>query len=302
MSQFTTAAATLSDEFNAHIVLCDDEKKPHWDDGPYRWKRRRPSSEVIESHPQKFGIVPWSVRTTGLDVDHGEPLQLSLLTHPLANLPTPRGHHLYCADTQPRRNAHFDAAGCSGDVRGSNGYLVLHYDGAARLLDALRRRDDWNPRDLWELVNLAPGPVRVTATARLSHPREQTAPSVIAPIEAATEGMRWSALRQHMGRIVRVTNRPRPFTGGPVFMREWHTLVEGMVLEARDRMPRPRLPMGETLRLSYLLSTWFASGGRRDGSSESQSWRGKRSHGGGRPRLYATNAERQRAYRLHVRA
>ena len=164
----------------AHIVLCDKSKRPYWDGRAYSWTRRRPSAEVIEAHPGPFGIVPWSIRTTGLDVDRGDPLQLSLLVDPLATLRTRRGYHLYCADTEGRPNSNWQAGGCSGDVRGNRGYLVLHYDGAARLLDAIRRRDDWQPRDLFELAGITTrGAITTTAAAApkvaasaLEHARE----------------------------------------------------------------------------------------------------------------------------------
>lgn len=179
MKQHTaTAVAALAANHSAHIILCDPEKRPYWDGRHYGWKRRRPSAEVIEAHPGPFGIVPWSVRTTGLDVDHGDPVQLSMLADPIANLQTFRGHHLYCSDTAPRRNARFEAAGCSGDVRGANGYLVLHYDGAERLLDAIRRRDDWHPRDLFEMAGI------VTRAATPSPRRARTSAAAATPVEA----------------------------------------------------------------------------------------------------------------------
>ena len=125
------AVAALAADHGAHIVLADRGKRPCWlDSGPYSWPRRRPSPEVIKAHRGRFGIIPWSVQTTGLDVDHGDPVQLSVFCEPIANLRTRRGRHLYCADNQGRPNGRFELAGCGGDIRGDRGYLVLHYDGA----------------------------------------------------------------------------------------------------------------------------------------------------------------------------
>ena len=275
-----TAVASLAVNHNAHIVLCDPEKRPYWDGRTYGWKRRRPSTEVIEAHPGPFGIVPWSVRTTGLDVDHGDPLQLSLLADPIANLQTRRGHHLYCSDTAPRQNARFKVAGCSGEVRGANGYLVLHFDGAERLLDAIRRRDDWHPRDLFELAGIT------TRAAAPPPSRDRT--SAATPVEAvalqnAREGCRWESLRAYLHPLVRVEDRPRRWPGGPVDVQAFVARVEALTAAALDAMPTPRLPWSEAGWLAYALATWFGShAGRADGSSTSQAWRGRRNKGQGR--------------------
>ena len=147
------AVAALAVQHDAHIVLADANKRPCWlESGPYSWPRRLPAPEVIAEHRGRFGIVPWSIRTTGLDVDDGDPQELALAVSPLVTLPTRRGHHLYCPDTSPRGNATFATHGCRGDVRGARGYLLLHGDGAERLLDAIMRRDNWHPRDLFEQV------------------------------------------------------------------------------------------------------------------------------------------------------
>ena len=121
------AVAALAADPGAHIVLLRG-KVPCWPDrGKYSWPKWRPAAAVIEAHPHQFGIVPWSLSTCGLDVDQGDPLQLSMLVQPLANLRTKRGHHLYCSDSKPRRNGKFEAAGCQGDVRSAGGYLAFQF-------------------------------------------------------------------------------------------------------------------------------------------------------------------------------
>ena len=168
------AVAGLAVQHDAHIVLADANKRPCWlDSGLYSWPRRRPTPEVILQHRGPFGIVPWSIKTTGLDIDDGDPQELALAVSPLATLRTRRGHHLYVPDTAPRGNATFAAYGCRGDVRGHRGYLLLHRDGPERLLDAIRRCDDWHPRDLFELVGL---PSITAPPERRKRPRVAASP------------------------------------------------------------------------------------------------------------------------------
>ena len=113
-------------------------------------------------------------------------------------------------------------------------------------------------------------------------------PTVTLTLAEATPGCRWNVLLRYLGDAARVTNRPRRWQGGPVGVDAWNEAILDLAREALERMPRPRLPMREVRRLAYLVSTWFASGGRRDHSPETQRWRGRR---GGRPRLYEPGAE-----------
>ena len=124
---------------------------------------RLPKSHRRECGP--VGIIPWSLRATGLDVDAGDPSDLFAEYKPWALLPTRRkgGRHAYFDDGEPRPNSTWAARGCSGDVRGGSGYLILHDDGPEILVDALERRVEgerpW-PQDLFELVGLPPFRVR----------------------------------------------------------------------------------------------------------------------------------------------
>ena len=273
VSESAAAVAALASDHGAHIVLCQG-KVPSWHDtGRYSWPRRRPGREAIEAHPGDFGIVPWSIRTTGLDVDHGDPVQLSLLVEPVANLRTKRGRHLYCADDQPRGNSTFDTAGCRGEVRGDKGYLAFHYDGAERLLEALRYRDDWRPRDLFELVGL---PAIRPPGGERTRPRRPATPAP--DLGAARPGNRHNTLHTYVWRMADTTDRPRRRRNGPVDMDEWHGLILGLTLEAHDTMPPPRLPMDETRWIAYSVSSLFGSrAGRLDHSPATQAWRGRRS-------------------------
>ncbi|MCY4509151.1 MAG: hypothetical protein OXG35_19650, partial [Acidobacteria bacterium] len=164
-------------------------------------------------------------------------MHLSIFCDPIANLRTRRGWHLYCSDNQPRPNGRFEAAGCRGDIRGDRGYLVLHFDGAERLLNALRHRDDWQPRDLFELVGM---PTVKAPRERTTKAPLQTMPAVTLTLAEASPGCRWNVLLRYLGDVARVTNRPRRWPGGPVDVDAWNATILELAREALERMPRPR--------------------------------------------------------------
>ena len=114
-----------------HFVLCAPSKRPIW----RGWNRLRPTADVAALHRADdgpVGIVPWSLHSTALDVDHGDPRALLEQFAAWADLPSRRGRHAYYDDDTPRANATWAALGCRGDIRGAKGYLVLHEDGSAR--------------------------------------------------------------------------------------------------------------------------------------------------------------------------
>ena len=274
------AVAALAVQHDAHIVLADANKRPCWlESGPYSWPRRLPALEVIAEHRGRFGIVPWSIRTTGLDVDDGDPQELALAVSPLVTLPTRRGHHLYCPDTSPRGNATFATHGCRGDVRGARGYLLLHGDGAERLLDAIMRRDNWHPRDLFELVGL---PSITAPSGRRRGPRvvaSSTLRGLTLTLAAARPGCRRHVLHRYLIDTADRTNRPRRWPGGPVDVAAWNAAILEIAIEGLRRMPHPRLPIYEVRRLAYCVSTWAASTPKADHSPETQRWRAQRKRG-----------------------
>ena len=136
-----------------HFVLCAPSKRPIW----RGWNRLRPTADVAALHradDDPVGIVPWSLHSTALDVDHGDPRALLEQFAAWADLPSRRGRHAYYDDDTPRANATWAARGCRGDIRGAKGYLVLHEDGCERLAEALDHRVPGTrpfPRDLFDL-------------------------------------------------------------------------------------------------------------------------------------------------------
>ena len=100
----------------AHFVLCKADKKPLWKG----WPERRPSPDVIVSYPGLIGIVPWSLRMAGVDVDAGDFQNITRLYPATQDYATRRGQHLYYGDVEPRGNRKFKAYSCSGDIRANS--------------------------------------------------------------------------------------------------------------------------------------------------------------------------------------
>ena len=100
-----SASVTTLVDHGAHLVLCRPDKRPLW----RGWQKRRPSADGALSHLDDehgpLGLVPWSLRSTGVDVDAGSPDELARSFAPWADVPSRRGRHLYYDDDQPRGNA-----------------------------------------------------------------------------------------------------------------------------------------------------------------------------------------------------
>ena len=78
--------------------------------------------------------------------------------------------HLYYGDDKARGNQKWQAEGCSGEVRGSKGYLILHKGGDTNIARAIRSGRQMSlfpfPADLIELHEaelVQPGPVQLHA-------------------------------------------------------------------------------------------------------------------------------------------
>ena len=134
MLRFLEALTYLHNR-GAHLVLCRD-KRPL---AGFPWRAHTPDLDCVLAHRGNVGIIPFSVGTSALDVDKGEPHQLSLLHPPLVILRSqrPGGEHFYYRDDTPRGNQRWNALGCEGEVRSAKGYLILHHDGPVLLAHAL---------------------------------------------------------------------------------------------------------------------------------------------------------------------
>ena len=135
MSARSPEALTYLHQRGAHFVLCRD-KRPL---SGFPWRDHTPDLDCVLAHRGNVGLIPFSVGTSALDVDKGEPHQLSLFYPPLVILRSqrPGGEHFYYRDDTPRGNQQWSAFGCAGEVRSANGYLILYRDAPVLLAHAL---------------------------------------------------------------------------------------------------------------------------------------------------------------------
>ena len=253
----------------AHLVLCRPDKRPLW----RVWQKRRPSAAVAQTHVDgahgPLGVIPWSLRSTALDVDEGDPLILFGEYQPWVDIPSRRGHHAYYDDDRPRGNAKWSSHGCRGDIRSGKGFLVLHQDGAERLADALDRRtfgEHRLPRDLFELAGLAPV---------LSEPKPAVSiarqPAVEAPIHLNLEltriGHRHITLFHAIRTWAYVQSKPST-------VEAWKATVLQYSREQNRRF-RDALPPDEVGTLAWNVASWtWNGGGALDHGYTAQSRRG----------------------------
>ena len=129
-----TAIRYLHDR-GAHFVLCRGKLPIRG----FPWRSHTPALDCVLDHRGNVGIIPFSIETSALDVDKGEPTQLSLFHPPLVILRSqrPGGEHFYYRDDVPRGNQRWSAFGCSGEVRSANGYLILYREAPVLLAHAL---------------------------------------------------------------------------------------------------------------------------------------------------------------------
>ena len=278
-----------------HFVLCLEDKRPVW----RSWQKLRPGLDVVLAHEGPLGLKPWSISTSALDVDAGDPGELMQAWPPMAVLDSRRaaGKHLYYADTEGRGNGHFEVYGCAGEVRSAKGYLILWHDGAGHLADALHdpvaRSRRW-PRDLFELAGLPavtlPGAVKTpTYSYKPNDQSRQTWAAAAAALELETikRGLRnvtlFDAVRFWAYSVPRGQD-----------LEAWTRRVRIHTLEQNRRFPEP-LGESEVKQTAYSISTWCWSGGGArwhfDHSSTAQRRRGVKS---GKVRR-ARNAERDAA-------
>ena len=278
-----------------HFVLCLEDKRPVW----RSWQKLRPGLDVVLAHEGPLGLKPWSISTSALDVDAGDPGELMQAWPPMAVLDSRRaaGKHLYYADTEGRGNGHFEVYGCAGEVRSAKGYLILWHDGAGHLADALHdpvaRSRRW-PRDLFELAGLPavtlPGAVKTPAYSyKPSDQSRQTWAAAAATLELETikRGLRNVTLFDSVRFWAYSVPRGQDLDA-------WTRRVRVHALEQNRRFPEPldrERGQGDGLQHQHLV---LVRGGARwhfDHSSAAQRRRGIKS---GKVRR-ARNATRDRA-------
>ena len=281
----------------AHLVLCRPDKHPLW----RGWQKRRPSAAVAQTHVDAahgpLGVIPWSLRSTALDIDEGDPDALRSLFEPWADLASRRGRHFYYDDSVPRGNTSWSREGCRGDIRGARGFLVLHGDGPVRLADALDRRvigqHPW-PRDLFDMAGLGPVLADPVAAPIVAESVCTAAAAIQIALERVLQGgrgvalfnqCRWWAYAQGKGAaleawkrrvLVYVTEQNGRFhvqiTAARVQSTAWSTatwtwdgggsLTTAIMAQSRHRWPRQRQrckPVSE--RTTGTASSWRAKRG-----------------------------------------
>ena len=267
------AVVALGERHGAHVILCDPDKRPYWGGRRYSWKREHPTPDVILAHPGPFGIVPWSIRSTVIDVDDGEPHQLRLFAPPYVELPTRRGWHEYYDDDRPRVNgSRRQVLGCTCDVRGAAGYCVLHDDGAGLLLSALD--DLQRERRPFPAALFDAAPLFTPRMRRRSVGRREVQPA--RRVEDAVVGQRNETLFASLRRYADRAPRPRRADGG-VDVTRWHAVIADRARQTNERLRQP-LEGSEVGWVAYSVSTWFASReghARTDHSPARQAMRGR---------------------------
>ena len=247
--------------FNAggHFVLAKENKRPLW----RSWDKLRPPLDLVKAHDGPLGLKPWSIGTTGLDIDHGDP-SLLLEDHPaMAVLASrrPGGRHLYYHDTKGRGNGTFSVLGCAGEVRSAKGYLILWHDGAEILADALTdpiARSRACPVDLFE----AAGEPAVTLPAAAKVSTSKLSPESRATWRAAAQAVDLERV-QRGARNLRLFDSIRFWTYSINKGLDVHAYLRRVrvhALEANRRLTAP-LPAAEVVGMALSVSTWCWSGG-----------------------------------------
>ena len=240
----------------AHLVLCRPDKRPLW----RGWQKRRPSADVAQAHVDDahgpLGVIPWSLRSTALDIDEGDPDALRSCFEPWADLASRRGRHFYYDDSEPRGNASWSLENCRGDIRGARGFLVMHGDGLVRLVDALDRRvigkHPW-PRDLFDMAGLGP----VLADPEPAPIRTEPGRTVAAPIQIALERV------VRGGRGVALFDQCRWWAyeqGKGATLEAWKRRVLAYVTEQNERFHAP-ITAARVQAIAWSIAGWTWDGG-----------------------------------------
>ena len=273
-------------DLGAHFVLC-------WGgDGQQRkapitanWQMLRPPiARILAHYPNRpLGIVPWSVQTTALDKDFGDASQLIAERPPLAELLSqrPGGLHLYYRDSEGRVNGKWKANGCSGEVRGARGYVVL-WDDPWKLVSALENPPPGAvsfPADLFEAIGRPLKTAEVFDPTFSKNPKNRPDPNCPLPLnidlervppgrrhDALFDAVRAWAYREELGRD----------------LGKWQSLVKAYTERQNRRFPVPYGEHpgdgGEVERMADSVAGWcWSGGGHIDHSPPAQRRRGEKS-------------------------
>ena len=269
------ALAFLHDR-GAHLVLCDG-KKPIW----AQWQKRRPRLDVVLHHGDDIGLVPYSLKTSALDIDTGDVGELIAEHVPLTTLASPRGRHCYFPDSEPRANSRWQWRDNAGDVRSAKGFLRLYPGGPEKLADALARGGDWAdsfPADLFAAAG-----VDAPLEAKTGKPQvyKTKVPKNLTPLEQAHVGIRNNTLFDHTRFWAYLT--PKPAT-----LDEWKEDVFVQAMSFNTRIPL-LLGEAEVAKLAWSVTSWtWSGGGPLDHSPMAQRRRAvKRWHGDAKPETLA---------------
>ena len=121
----------------AHFVLCHGDKRPL----SREWQKKRPGCSEVKAHAEAgglVGVIPASLGCVVVDVDEGGQGGVDAVVGacgvPLTVTGTRSGgHHVWYRSEGGEvgnRKWVLDAPSCGGDIRGSNGFVVL-WDPAA---------------------------------------------------------------------------------------------------------------------------------------------------------------------------
>ena len=221
-----------------------------------------------------MGVIPWSLRASGLDVDWGNPSDFATAYPPMARLPSrrPGGQHLWYRDTQPRRNLQQLAfPGWSGDLRSRTGYLI-NWAGEAgweALLDGvIHERGVLFPADALGTASTSILEQTQGVPALASIPWERTAAG-LPDLRVIMPGQRNLALFDHVRFWAYKASLGRDLDA-------WHKRVEYHANNL-NRFFSVSLETQEVRDIAYSVSTWTWARPALNHAPEVQAARGRRS-------------------------
>ena len=254
-------------------MLCRADKSPFW----RGWQHHRAPLDEIEHHQIQglpVGVIPWSLRASGLDVDWGNPSDFATAYPPMARLPSrrPGGQHLWYRDTQPRRNLQQLAfLGWSGDLRSRTGYLI-NWAGEAgweALLDGvIHERGVLFPADALGTASTSILEQTQGVPAPASIPWERTAAG-LPNLRVIMPGQRNLALFDHVRFWAYKASLGRD-------QDEWHKRVEYHANNL-NRFFSVSLETQEVRDIAYSVSTWTWARPALNHAPAVQAARGRRS-------------------------